>query len=267
MTLRAYAKINPFLAVGPIRPDGYHELRTQLQLIALHDTITVTPNGPLAVECSDPALSGERNLAWKAIRLLSEAVEIPPVRIRIEKRIPAQAGLGGGSSDAAAVLVALNRMLEDVVPAADLLAIASACGADVPFFVARSVCAWAGGVGDILADCDEPMNTDLIIAMPSVGTPTSSAYALLDQIESRNRSLEGFPFRNDFELVAATESLTLIGQLKELGASHAQLCGSGSAVFGVVQDGASALEIAAVLAGKGIWAVPTRTLCSREDEA
>src|SRR5258706_9709976 len=136
--LRAFAKINLMLRVGGVRPDGYHALETTFQSLALHDTLTIrTARGPFRITCDDPACpTGRRNLVWRAADAVWRASGrrgVPRgVAVHIAKRIPMQAGLGGGSSDAAAALRALGRRWR--VGDARLRAIAASLGADVPYF-------------------------------------------------------------------------------------------------------------------------------------
>src|SRR4029079_4602608 len=141
--LRAHAKINLDLRILGVRPDGYHELRTIFQTIALHDVVTVESRRGAFELDGDAALMplDRTNLAWRAADLLWRAAgkrgSPSGARIVIDKRIPSQAGLGGGSSDAAASLVGLNRVWRLGLSQARLMAIGAALGADVPFFIAR----------------------------------------------------------------------------------------------------------------------------------
>lgn len=262
MTLAAHAKINPFLAVGALRQDGYHDIHTILQAVEMHDAVTITPADETRVVCSIPELSGEGNLAYKAFRLCSEVFEFPPIEIRIDKHIPVQAGLGGGSSDAAATLRLLDRLASGVL-GTNLDSLALACGSDVPFFLGSSTRARAQGRGEKLEPLDSPPETPLVLAMPqAVRCSTAEAFARLDALPDRplNRP-ESVPY-NDFERVAPCESIELIDRMASLGAGTAGLCGSGSAVYGVTAD---AERIAESLAAEGYWAVATKTIQSFGD--
>lgn len=242
-----------------MRKDGYHEIRTIFQAIELHDIVTVRESNAFKLTCTVPGLSGESNLAWKAIRLLSEMVDIPRVEITIEKNIPMEAGLGGGSSDAAAALHALNRWPQVQIENNVLMDIARACGSDVPFFLLRTPAAKAQSRGDELLPVPAMRKRKLVLAMPEAGSSTRLAYAALDRM-GHNRFLD-FPkqeaMHNDFEKAAPQESLLLMQSLREMGAAETQLCGSGSAVFAEFEE---PKPIAALLNSAGIWAVATETL-------
>ncbi|MCH8274667.1 MAG: 4-(cytidine 5'-diphospho)-2-C-methyl-D-erythritol kinase [Armatimonadetes bacterium] len=265
--LAAHAKINTFLAVGPRRDDGHHDLRTVYQAISLCDDVEFRPSDRLEICCSQPGLSGEANLAWKALRLLAETVEPPHVRIHIQKRIPLQAGLGGGSSDAAAVLYGANRLLDNVCAERDLLTIAAACGADVPFFLLRTARARGTGRGDRVEAIPAPSSRPIVIAKPATGVRTGDAYAGLDVLPER--PFLDFPddesaAHNDFDAVAPLESARLIERLGALGAECAQLCGSGSAVFGLFSQDAQAGLAAETLKLECAWTHVGHTLTRME---
>ncbi|MDP3767039.1 MAG: 4-(cytidine 5'-diphospho)-2-C-methyl-D-erythritol kinase [Dehalococcoidia bacterium] len=136
VTEEAHAKLNLTLEILGRRPDGYHEIASVMQTIDLHDNLTVRPADDIKVECDNPSLAGEANLAHRAAEALRK--QAPAGRgalITITKRIPVAAGLGGGSSDAAAALRALNRLWELGLPLERLAAIGTAVGSDVPFLV------------------------------------------------------------------------------------------------------------------------------------
>src|SRR5688500_14358966 len=139
VTIRAHAKINLDLRVLGSRPDGFHELRTVFQAISLHDTLTCVPReGPFAIECATAGVPLDRtNLIWRAADALWRALRRPgdarDAVITLEKRIPVQAGLGGGSANAAATLTALARAWRVPVRPAQLTDVAASLGADVPF--------------------------------------------------------------------------------------------------------------------------------------
>ncbi|MBA3725725.1 MAG: 4-(cytidine 5'-diphospho)-2-C-methyl-D-erythritol kinase [Armatimonadetes bacterium] len=261
LRIKAHAKINPFLAVGSLRPDGYYEVRTTLQAIDLHDLVDLGQAESLALTCSVPELSGEKNLAWKALRLLSELANVPDVHIHIHKSIPTQAGLGGGSSDAAAIIRGVNYWLGGVLPIRDMLDVAAACGSDVPFFVLGEPRARATGRGEVLTAVEPLASANLVIAKCARGVSTADAYRRLGEIQ--RSCVDGLPdaeMHNDFERVADCEVLDLIDSLRSKGASRAHLCGSGSAVFGVFQSAEMAKAVAERLAGENVWASVTYTL-------
>ena len=153
----AYAKVNLSLEVIGRRDDGYHEIVTIMQTVSLTDTLTIRQADALTVECDAPGLDGESNLAWQAAVALAQRAGISPrAHISIAKRIPAAAGLGGGSADAAAALRGLNRLWGLDWPMAELAAIAAGLGADVPFLLNGGT-ALATGRGD----CITPLPTAL----------------------------------------------------------------------------------------------------------
>jgi 4-diphosphocytidyl-2-C-methyl-D-erythritol kinase len=224
--------LNLFLSVGPVDHRGYHPLRTIFQAISLYDTLEIEPARELSFECDDPEVPAE-NTVVKAARLMMEVADFPPVHIRLTKRIPSQAGLGGGSSDAAGVMRAAKQLMQASLPDYERRAIAKSVGADVPFFLVGGR-AKAEGYGEKLTPLPSPQPVEwYVIAQPEDRCSTGETFAKLDAL-----SYEWIDFPsedilyNDFERVAPAGSLRLIERLRELGARDAGLTGSGSAVFG-----------------------------------
>ena len=183
LRLPAYAKINLSLEVLGRRPDGYHDVATILQTVDLADTVTVAPGQELAVECGDPELSGERNIVWDAAVALARYTGVTPkASIRIEKRIPVAAGLGGGSADAAAALRGLNRLWELNLPDAELAAVAARLGSDVPFLLTGGT-ALGTGRGDQLERLPAVATTQLLLVAPaeSIDRKTPTLYGALTE--------------------------------------------------------------------------------------
>jgi 4-diphosphocytidyl-2-C-methyl-D-erythritol kinase len=184
--VRASAKINLTLRVLGIRPDGYHELRTTFQSLAVHDTLTFErARGAWAISSDDPRCpTGDTNLVWKAAAALwsssGKRGELSGVRVHIRKRIPMEAGLGGGSSDAAAALLALRAMWRVRVSDAELASIGRTLGADVPFFLEGGT---ALGVerGDLLFPLVDAPPAWVVIARPDFGVSTKDAYGWWDE--------------------------------------------------------------------------------------
>lgn len=179
-TLNAPAKINLYLRVIGRRPDGYHDLETVFwPLPGLYDTLTLEPRAKpgITLTCSDPELPGdEKNLAWRAAKAFAESAGVPTAwRLHLEKRIPVAAGLGGGSSDAAAVLRLLNDHHGHPLTDAKLHALARGLGADVPFFL-QPVPALATGIGDTLTALTVGA-TVLPLLLINPGVPISTAWA------------------------------------------------------------------------------------------
>lgn len=228
------AKVNLFLAVGPVDGRGYHPLRTIFQAISLADELEVEWNvAEPGFFCDDPVVPAE-NTVTKTLRLLSEIVALPPLRITLTKHVPAESGLGGGSSDAAGLLRIVG--LRFSLPTAELAGIAAAVGADVPFFLMGGT-ARAEGYGERLTALPDRPTEWLVIARPPVGCPTGPAYRALDALSYEWRDFPSSDLLyNDFERVAPCESIELTERLQVHGARDAALSGSGSAVFGRFAD-------------------------------
>lgn len=277
---RAYAKINLDLKILGLLPDGYHELRTVLQSVDLHDTLTFTARpGPFVVDCDEPGVpTGALNLVWRAASLLwslrpESAGPLAGVHVALQKRIPAEAGLGGGSSDAAATLLALSRLWRLSPDSATLARIGSRLGADVPFFLAGGT-ALGSGRGDDVSPLTEPPVTPIVIVKPSFGVSTPEAYGWYDQDRrprpgrASSRVLPGWPawaqgLGNDLEPPVTSrfpEIRRAVRDLVALGAVHAAMSGSGSAVFGIFGDASLAAAARSALAGRGASAILTATL-------
>lgn len=280
LTLRAHAKVNLDLRVLGLLPDGYHEVRTVLQSLHLHDTLTFTARpGPFAIECDDPAIpTDERNLIWRAAAMLGQVAAprrpVPAdVGVRVIKRIPALAGLGGGSADAAVTLLALTRLWRLGIDLVDLVRLASGLGADVPFFLAGGT-ALGTGRGNDVSPLAEPAPTSVVVVTPPFGVPTPDAYRWFDvdgparRGRAARRPIPEWPawaaeLRNDLEAPVVRRHPTigrLVRGLKALGADHAAMSGSGSAVFGVFVDPDIAAAAHTALLGRGVRALHTATL-------
>ncbi|HYO47785.1 MAG TPA: 4-(cytidine 5'-diphospho)-2-C-methyl-D-erythritol kinase [Gemmatimonadota bacterium] len=245
-TWLAPGKINLWLAVGGRRPDGMHEVDTCYQAIDVADRIEIARAPSLADvicrvtgEFAHEVPEGDGNLAARAARLLAARTGHDlQVSIAIEKRIPAGAGLGGASSDAAAVLLALGRRFAVPDPEHTLGELAAELGADVPFFLEGGT-RRARGIGDELAPAEPPAERWGVLAWPGVGVPTGEAYGWLDAArgEAGVRSLppEGGGGRgNDFEPVVSARVPKAGSALDVLAAGPARsvrMSGSGSASF------------------------------------
>ena len=273
LTRNAFAKINLTLDVGARRPDGYHDIRSVMQTISLHDTLTVTrtPDVPgVRLEVTGDEGAGvpadESNLVHRAaVRLQKVAAArgtIPGSRsglhIGLHKRIPAQAGLGGGSSDAAAALLAVNTLFEMALPGPRLSEIGAALGADVPFFLTGGT-ALVEGLGErvtVLTLLSPPWR--LVIVKPRVGVSTAAAYAALNALPGRvtgtatDSWLRGARNpANDFEevvLPAYAQVAAAYAVLDETDGTDEsfkpRLCGSGAAIFKRVRSEEEARRVA-----------------------
>ncbi len=283
LTLSSFAKINLDLRILGLRPDGYHDLRTIFQSLALADRVTVTRRrGPLAIVCDAPDVpSDRRNLAWKAASLLWRTArlgrgEARDVEIRLEKRIPAEAGLGGASSNAAATLLALNRIWEVGLDGSSLSRLAARLGADVPFFLAGGT-ALGLGRGDDIYPLAELPPLDVVVMRPGFGVATAEAYGWYDADTRRRKPPTprpippGWPawaatLRNDLEppVTRHHPTITRIRQsLLDAGAVTAAMSGSGSSVFGLFERTDAARRTARDLARPGWTVVSTRTIGRR----
>jgi 4-diphosphocytidyl-2-C-methyl-D-erythritol kinase len=229
--VRCPAKVNLFLSVGKKDLRGYHPIRTVFQAVGLCDELFIgTTDDESSLTCNWPWL-GTDNTVWTALKLATEIAQVPSMEVALVKHIPAESGLGGGSSDAAGILRAVKKMA-GVGSEAELLTVALAVGADVPFFLTGGR-AMGEGYGQKLTPLSDAPREWLLIAKPDIGCSTSEMYAKLDALDYEWRD---FPaddkLYNDFERVAPCECLELIEWVCRLGARDAGLTGSGSAVFG-----------------------------------
>jgi len=266
LTVHAFAKINLDLRVLGLRPDGYHELRTTFQSIALADTLTFTRvRGPFQIECDDPAFPGDHtNLIWKAaqrVLALARRREQPSgIRVRVEKNIPMQAGLGGGSSNGAAALQALCRLWKVKTTREELHHAAAKLGADVPYFLEGGT-ALGFHRGDLLVPLDDIDPAWVVVVVPEFGVSTKDAFAWWDQAKE-GQGVRAKNVSNDLQpLVAKRHPIVgkLVRTLIKEGAFHASLSGSGSAVFGLFSRRADAQAAARKLAGPRTFVTPTLT--------
>ena len=261
VTVPSFAKINWFLRVLGKRPDGYHEVATVLQTISLHDELTFELNetGLINLSCDDPTIPTDNsNLVKKAALDLEECFQDWfGADIRLRKRIPAQGGLGGGSSNAAVTLVALNHLWKGAYLSLEELLDPARYGADVPFFLIGGQCA-ATGIGTTLTPLPDGPKQHLIVVTPNARVSTANAYAALNAASlttSESNSILSssladlfsassgrWPLQNDFEGVIfeiEPEIERAKMALLDAGARGALLAGSGSSVFGIFDDEAA----------------------------
>ena len=278
VTLNAYAKINLFLDVLRRREDGYHDIRSIMQAISLHDTLTVECSEGEGIVLSSDAEglpTDEKNLAYRAAARFLEATGIKAaVSIHIEKRIPVSAGLAGGSTDAAAVLVALNGMHGEPLSADALLSLGKTLGADVPFCIKGGLCQ-VSGIGEGLSALPDLPPIPMVVCKRGEGISTPWAYRRLDElygdftgkydggtaeagvydallraIAEGDRDALCRCLYNVFEsavLPVHAEAAALRRRLTELGADVTLLSGSGPSVFGVFRTLDDARRASAVL--------------------
>jgi 4-diphosphocytidyl-2-C-methyl-D-erythritol kinase len=270
--------VNLSLDVRETRPDGFHSIESVMQTVSLCDVITLSVGGDpgIRISCDTPGVpTDERNLAWKAARLILDHFHTRPrLDIHIEKRIPSEAGLGGGSSDAAAVMLGLVKLLALPAGEGELLDLAAQVGSDVPFFIVGGT-AFVCGRGEVVQPLPDIRPWWLVIVKPPFGVSTPWAYRRLDEIRESQPNLlrsETFSGRlrmyiqeeagdqlpellgNDLEL-PATEQHPEIAETKrallDAGAKSALLCGSGSAVFGLFDSEETAREASSKLPSQG----------------
>lgn len=265
------AKLNLALHILSRRDDGYHELESIMVPIGLYDRIRIVPADRLEVLCDHPDVpSGPGNLAHGAADLLLDRLNVMErFRIDIHKTIPVGAGLGGGSSNAAAVLTALNRYFESPLTTRELMDMGAALGADIPFFVLGEP-ALARGIGERLTSLSDLPTRWVVIVFPGFGVSTREAYQNLNlgltKDENPHKSLllkvekcllENC-LHNDLEAVVIPR-FPEIGAAKQAlldaGAGGALMSGSGSSVFGLFAEATSAQQAFRQLKRHNVWRV------------
>ncbi len=286
LVVRAHAKVNLDLRVLGTREDGNHELRTVFQSIELHDTLTcVDRPGPFALKCRVSSVPlDESNLVWRAAAALWDTLGRPgeprDTLVTIDKRIPLQAGLGGGSGDAAAALIAFGRLWGGA-PVTLLREVAARIGADVPFFLSGGTALGLGRGEEIYPLVDLPPHS-VVLVRPPFGISTAEAYAWYDEDRAAGvkdtRELQILPVPwpsraaqmiNDLEPPVVRrhpEIGTLKTALREAGAVAAVMAGSGSAVYGLFRSRAAAIKAAGSLSRGPSRAIVSRTLTRAEYE-
>ena len=254
--MRAPAKINLALVVGPLRPDGKHELATVYQRVELADEVVLEPAGSLAVE----GFEGDTLVRAALERLAAAAGVAPRWRARIEKRIPVAAGLGGGSSDAASALLLANALLPAPLSHGRLHALATGLGADVPFFLEPGPKLGTGD-GTTLEPVELRQDYAVLLLLPrgAAKASTASVYARFDGGEGfgeRRARLLAALAAGDLAALPPNDlaSSPLAARLRELGAFRADVSGAGPCVYGCFEERAGAERAAEALAELGrVW--------------
>lgn len=275
MKIFSPAKINLFLHITGKRPDGYHDLVTLMCCIGLYDTVALKIGAPKTVlSCSDPIVpQDETNLAFRAADRFYNYLSRHPekkcehVEIHIDKRIPVSAGLGGGSSNAAAVLLGLNRYYGHPFTQAELLDMGHSIGADVPFFIFHHP-AIASGIGERLEPYSGLQSYHILLVHPGFEVSTAAVYNNLDLgLTNCKKKLKKFLLKNrtfnaadhlcnDLETVTVKKypEIALVKEsLMHQGASGALMSGSGPAVFGLFSDAIQARKACEALAQHQNW--------------
>jgi 4-diphosphocytidyl-2-C-methyl-D-erythritol kinase len=277
MTIKAPAKVNYLLDVIRRRPDGYHDLRMVMQRINLFDelTITLTDTPGISVICGKNGVpDGPGNIAWKAANALLELTNgSRGASISIIKNIPVAAGLGGGSSDAASVLMGMNELLQLGLSDQRLMEIGVTLGADVPFFIFKKT-ALAEGIGEALTAMPEMPTAWVLLVNPGVHVSTAWVYKNLKltnrgelaKLPSLYESVADISsiFANDLEAVTIP-AFPVIADIKNSllrhGALGAMMSGSGPTVFGLYQDKETAEQAqTAIIKGTGWFGAVVETL-------
>jgi len=258
--LKARAKVNLSLDVLAKRPDGYHDIKTIMQTIELHDRVFIEEaKSGIEVLCKNRWVPTDgRNIAYKAAEKLKLHFGIDKgVKIRIEKNIPVSAGLAGGSSDAAAVLKGMNSLFELNLKENEVMEIGKTIGADVPFCI-KGGTMLAEGIGEILTPLKPLPVTHMVLIKPKIGISTAWVYGnlnvknltnrpdtniIIKYIESGNINCLAKDMRNVLETVTCSK-YGVIGEIKQklinLGALGSMMSGSGPTVFGIFSDEISA---------------------------
>ena len=262
MTIEGRAKINLALSVEGIMENGYHRVKMIMQEITLSDEISLCfGKTGVNLSCNISQIpTDDRNIACRAAKLFYEVTGIEDgVDIHIEKRIPSEAGLGGGSADGAAVLKGMNEHYGYPIPDDELISLGAKIGADVPFCIMGGT-ALAEGIGEILTPVESKVKADILIVKPDAGISTPWAYKRLDEVGCEPLDVDGVAkaladgdlkslcskMSNAFEIVApevAPEVDEIKSSLAEHGALGAMMSGSGTAVFGIF-DSADTLDLA-----------------------
>ena len=261
----AYAKVNLTLDVLGKRPDGYHDLETIMQTVSIRDDIEIDigTGKPWKLVCDKEGIPcDERNLAWKAAKLYCDAMGKDPdgLEIRITKRIPSGAGMGGGSADAAAVLRALNKHYGEPLSIGALAELGAQVGSDVPFCVICGT-AMCEGRGERMRRLPDMPDCIIVVCKPEFSVSTPALYKKLDEVaianRPDNRAMESALYAGDIEKIAhglcnvfdpvVTADHLELNYIKSIfhqyGAMGYQMTGSGSACFAIVSE----FEVAAVI--------------------
>ncbi|QTA91796.1 4-(cytidine 5'-diphospho)-2-C-methyl-D-erythritol kinase [Desulfonema magnum] len=266
------AKINLFLQVTGKRPDGYHELFTIMCPVGLYDTVSLTFGAEnITVSCADPDVpEDETNLAFRAAAVFFQAMnKHEGVEISIDKKIPVAAGLGGGSSNAAAVLSGLNRYYKDIFSRDELMNMGLSIGADVPFFILGKP-AIATGIGEKLEIYEKLNPFYIVLIYPGVKVSTADVYKNFNlRLTSNKKRVKDYPFKkcgfdaehhlyNDLETVTMSkhpEIRAVKALLLNHGARGSLMSGSGATVFGLFSDADKARSAKQFLSQNEKWKV------------
>lgn len=270
------AKINLALHITGKRPDGFHTLKTVMQSVSLCDIVTVEKtNGEKGIEisCTDKNIPTDgRNIVFKAAEAFFNRTNIPNtgIRIHIEKHIPSEAGLGGGSSDGAAVFTALNRLFGEPLTEEELCSLSTGTGADIPFCI-KGGTVLCEGIGEILTPIKPLPDCYIVIGKGEKGVSTKEAYNAVDKLPKTEengfdtalfeRSIEEIA-ENCFNVFEQVSDNDEIRSIKETMLANGALCsvmsGSGSAVFGIFTNAEQSKNACLEINGKGFFSAMCR---------
>ena len=268
ISLKAPAKINLFLDIVGTLPNGYHEIKSIMQTVDLFDYVKVQKADKISVKCDNLNLEEEKNIAYKAAKLFFDAAKIDSgAEIVIDKRIPMQAGMAGGSADAAAVLSGLNKIFDEPFSLEELCEIGAKCGADVPFSIVGGTMI-AEGIGEKLSSISEFPDCWLVIVKPEISMSTPESYKYYDEhglSSLEHPSADSFIsaieenelsaiYGNLYNVLEHTVEDPIIGNIKNemlsLGALGSMMTGSGTAVFGIFDSVQKAVNAKNILSEK-----------------
>lgn len=285
--LKACAKLNLFLDITGKRDDGYHLIRSVMQSVDIFDRVKIAKTAEITVKCSESSLDGEGNLAYKATKLFFEQTGTSGgAEIYIEKRIPMQAGMAGGSADAAAVLRGLNALYETNLSDEELCAMGARLGADVPFSLCGGT-ALCEGIGERLAPLPELPDCVFVIVKPEIGMSTAESYRIYDEhaatgfehgdisamstaLEAQDAQKVGKALYNALECTVPDSVLKIKSALLGAGADGALMTGSGTAVFGIFESIEKAAEAKSALSaeyGNIFISRPAKTAVADDESA
>ena len=275
VTRAAYAKVNLYLDVVGKRPDGYHELVTLFERVDLADTLTLSlrPGGEIEVQCDDPGVPCDgTNLVARAAEDFRKALNSSQgVRIALKKKIPVAAGMGGGSSDAAATLLGLQELMGSPLPEQELMRLAKELGADVPFFLTSEPLALGKGRGDELEPLEGRPHLWHLLVFPGFPIPTKQVYQAYSSSTELRAGLthpkpdvtllicalrdNHVPGMSDFLFNALEPTVEVLcpalrhvkATLRRVGLAHPMISGSGSTVFALCDSQEEAVSAAQVL--------------------
>ncbi len=264
MKIKAYAKVNLMLDILGTLPNGYHNLWMIMQSVSLSDTVTVTENDSkeITITCSKEGIpTNEKNIAHKAARAFFEYTQTENcgIHIDIQKNIPSEAGLAGGSADGAAVIKALNELFKTKLSERELCRIGKKIGADVPFCIVGGTCL-AQNIGEVVAPLEDIPNCYFVLAKPTMGVSTKEAYESFDNASYIRKPKREKMFTaaangnfdkmcslaaNVFEqVIEVPERVEMKKIMRQSNAKLSLMSGSGPTVYGVFENENDAKECA-----------------------